>query len=107
MIDYKTFQILFNKISGEPEFEIYFKNTDDTYMIIKYKEYVTFQKCFDEQDRGEVKYKSLDELYNSILIDKISLKNNWNNISDIVIDSTFSVTNDKEEIKRVYDIDLK
>ena len=107
MIDYKNFQILFNKISGEPEFEIYFKNLNDTYMIVKYNDCVTFQKCFDKQNRGEVKYKTLDELYNSNLIDKVSLKNDWNNIEDIVIDTTYSILNDKNEIKRVYGVNLK
>ena len=107
MIDYNIFKKIFNIITGEPEFEIYFKNRDDTYMIIKYNDYVTFQKCFDEQDRGEQKYKTIDDLYNSILLDEINLKNDWNSINDILIDSSFSIVDDKDEIKRIYNINLE
>ena len=107
MINYNDFKKLLYAISGESEFEIYFYNNDDTYMIIKYNNFVTFQKCSDEQDRGEIKYTTLDELYNSILMDEICLKNDWNNIKDIIIDATFSVVYDKDEIKNVYNVDLK
>ena len=107
MINYNDFKKLLYAISGEPECEIHFNNTDDTYIIIKYNDFVTFQKCSDEQDRGEFEYKTLDELYNSILVDEICLKNDWKDIKDIIINSTFSVVYDKDEIRNVYNVDLK
>ena len=94
MISYDKFKELFNAIPGEPEFKLYFKNTDDTYWIIKYENYVTFQKS------------SLDELYNSTLIDDICLKNDWNKISDIVIDDSMSIIDNKDDIEDAYNINI-
>lgn len=106
MIKYTDFKKIFNTISGEPEITLYFKNIDDTYMIIKYEKYVTFQKCCDSLDRGEIKYNSLDELYNTVLIDDIFLKRDWHNISDILIDEAFSVIDDFDDIIKAYNVNL-
>jgi len=98
MIEYKEFKKIYDTLSGEPEFEIKFKNNENKYMIIKYKNYVSFQRCGIKNGSGEYKCLDLDHLYNSELIDKIVLKENWNLIEDIVIDEIYSIVNNKEEI---------
>jgi hypothetical protein len=107
MISYKLFKDVFNVIDGESEISIYFKNNNNIYMIVKYNDRVTFQKRSDELNRGEIKYKTLDDLYNSTTIDEINLKNDWDKIEDIVIDDIFSFVYDKDDIERIYKIDLK
>ena len=106
MISYRKFKQLFNKLEGEPELEVYFNDINDTYMIIKYKDYITFQRCGIETGSCELKFNNLDELYNTITIDNICLKNDWKNIQDIIIDSVCSIENDKEDIKNIYDIEI-
>ena len=105
MISYEKFKELYDAIPGEPEFEFYFNNTDDTYWIIKYANYVTFQKSsYDSENMKEFEYKDLDELYNSVLVDKICLKNDWDKISDIIIGGSISVVDDKDDIEYAYKI---
>ncbi len=95
MITYIEFKEMFDSISVErfePEITIYFKNRIEDYMIIKYSDYITFQRCGLEEERsGEIRYESLDELYHIETIDGIVLKNEWMNIEDILFDDTFSV----------------
>ncbi|MBR3199413.1 MAG: hypothetical protein IKG27_05310 [Bacilli bacterium] len=107
MINYEKFKELYEAIPGEPEFELYFNNTEDTYWIIKYADFVTFQKSgYDTSNLSEIEYKNLDELYNANLIDNINLKNDWKNISDIVIGGSFSVVDDKDDIEYAYKVKL-
>lgn len=107
MISYDKFKVLFDAIPGEPEFKLYFNNTDDTYWIIKYENYVTFQKSsLDLEEQKENKYSSLDELYNSTLVDDICLRNDWNKISDIVIDDSMSIIDNKDDIEDAYNINI-
>lgn len=85
MITYLKFKELFEvlNVAREPEIEVYFHNRKYVYMIIKYKDYITFQRCGSKEEQsGEIKFSSLDELYNSKTIDDILLKEEWNNISD-------------------------
>lgn len=109
MISYPKFKEIFDNIDSnrEPEIEFYFKNRKNNYMIIKYNDYVTFQRCgIKEEQSGEIKFKSLDELCNSQTIDNIILINEWNNIEDILFDCTFSVVDDKEEFFNLYGVEL-
>ena len=107
MISYEKFKELYEAIPGEPEFKLYFNNTEDTYWIIKYADYVTFQKSdYDAKELSEIEYANLDDLYNANLIDNINLKNDWDNISDIVIDGSFSVVSDKYDIEYAYNVQL-
>ena len=99
MISYEEFKRIYNIIPGEPEISIYLKNKQ--YMIIKYEDYVTFQRCGINDGSGEIKYQTLDELYNSKSIDNIYLKEDWYLIEDIIIDEIYSVTYDKEEIEEL------
>lgn len=109
MISYPKFKKIFDNIDSnrESEIEFYFKNRKNTYMIIKYNDCVTFQRCgIKEEQSGEIKFKSLDELCNSKTIDNIILINEWNNIEDILFDCIFSVVDDKEEIFNLYGVEL-
>ena len=75
-------------------------------MIIKYDNYLTFQRCGNIQEQsGEIKFNTLDELYNSKTIDNIILKEEWHNIEDILFDS-ISVIDNKEEIWTLYGVKI-
>lgn len=109
MISYQKFKEIYDKIDSnrESEIEFYFKNRKNTYMIIKYNDYVTFQRCGTaEEQSGEITFESLDELCNSQTIDNIILINEWNNIEDILFDCTFSVVADKGDIFNLYGIKI-
>lgn len=103
MIAYKKFKELFEVLDSNrgPEIEITFKNRKDSYVLIKFNEKITFgnsEQVFD--------YKDIDELYNSKTVDSIILKEEWNNIEDILIDMTFSVKEDKVKIKEIYGVEI-
>ena len=106
MITYGEFKRLFDAIPGEPEFELYFDHTESTYMIIKYDNRVTFQRCGYMTRSGEVEYNSLTDLYAANLIDGISLQEDWDHITDIVIDATFSVLSDIEDLLSSYNLEV-
>lgn len=84
MISLKLFRQIYEKIPVESKIELFYK--DNTYMIIKYDKYLSFQKCGDLNNQsGEVRYLNLDDLCNSTLIDGINLENDFHLIDDIVI----------------------
>lgn len=91
MVTYEQFKKIFESLNGEPEIAIYFKNRPHEYMLIKYVDHVTFQRCGDEKASGEIEFLSLDELYNSRTIDDICLKDDWDKIEDILIDEYLSI----------------
>ena len=62
----------------EPELSLYINGKE--YMIICYKDKCSFQKCENGDKTYEIFYKTLDELYNSVTIDNILLKRDWDNI---------------------------
>lgn len=45
MISIKEFEEIYNLIPGEPEFELWFDEDGPSYMIIKYADCATFQRC--------------------------------------------------------------
>ena len=76
-------------------------------MIIKYDEYVTWQRCGDEMERsGEIRYSSLDELYEANLIDGFCLKRDWSKIEDIVVNNNYSLVRELEYAIEFYQIKL-
>ena len=86
MISYAKFKEIYANLNSkwETESRICFKNKKNDYMIIKYDNYLTFQRCGNIQEQsGEIKFNTLDELYNSKTIDNIILKEEWHNIEDI------------------------
>lgn len=68
-------------------------------MIIKYDNHLTFGKENASKEKIK-KYSNIDELYNLFLNEK------WNDITDILIDTTFSVIYNKQEIKDIYNTDI-
>ena len=47
MISIEEFETIYNLIPGEPEFELWFDKDGPSYMIIKYADCATFQRCGD------------------------------------------------------------
>ena len=86
MVDYQTFKKIYDIAFGEPEFNIIFKQKDSEYMIIKYPDGPTFQRQGFENGSGEFHYDTLDELYESDLIDGINLKTK--SIEDIYLSAS-------------------
>ena len=64
----------------EPELSLFLH--DKEYMIIGYKDRYSFQRCGTYNGSGELFYSTLEELFNSITIDNILLKRDWDNIVD-------------------------
>ena len=94
---FEEFKALYDDISWEEEYEFFFSDTDKTYMIIKYDDHVSFQRCGASDGSGEYNYNSLMELYQTESVDGICLEKDWNKITAIVADAMFDIT-DKEEL---------
>ena len=92
MISFEDFSLLFDSVPGEPEFEILFRDTKNEYMIIKYDDHVSFQRCGVYNGSGEYDYPSLQELYQTVTVDGICLKERWSTIETIIADSTFDLS---------------
>lgn len=93
MISYDQFKKIFNKLEIGSEIEIYFNN-DEQYTMVKKDKIITFGK----NESGLINnYNNLEET---------SLKNEWNNINDVVINFAFSVVDDKNKITEIYGIKL-
>ena len=109
MISYLKFKELFDNLNApnEPEIEFSFKNKKNKYMIIKYVSYITFQRCGTlEEQSGEFKFSSLEELLSTKTIDDIVFIDEWDNIEDIIINCTLSVVDDKKDIFDAYGVEL-
>jgi hypothetical protein len=107
MISFEEFSNLFDSIDGEPEFEIYFYGSNTSYMIIKYDDHVSFQRCGYKDGSGEYNYPSLLELYQTVSVDDVCLKSSWNKIKTIIADASFdlSVPEELEEFIDSYSFD--
>lgn len=73
----------FVKLGMEPELTICFRGNKSEYMIIGYKDHVSFQRCGYYDGSGEIDYKTLDELFEAEVIDGICLNRDWNKVVDI------------------------
>lgn len=96
MISYDEFVRLYETVQGEPEFEIYFNGLEKIYMIIKYEDHVSFQRCGTYDGSGEFDYPSLSDLYQTSSVDDICLKDEWENIQTIIADSTYDLSDPEE-----------
>ncbi len=103
-LSFEQFKAIYNAVGGEPEFEICFSNKSSEYMIIKYKNEVSFQRCGIENGSGEVFFDSLDELFSATTIDNICLKEQWTNIEYIVMETMYNLfdRNDYITVCRTY-----
>jgi len=108
MITFDEFKLIYESAPGEPEFEIYFYDKEKSYMIIKYNNCVSFQRCGITDGSGEIYYPNLTVLYNTELIDGICLCDCWDDIETIIFNSTFDLGTDDgiDDIKYVYGIEL-
>ena len=102
--DFDLFKKLFDKLEGEPEITIIFDDKTSKYMIIKYADYVTFQRCGISDGSGEIKFNNLSELYEAKTIDGICLKDDWGIINDIVINEGLSLRDDLDYIIEEFEL---
>ena len=86
MIKYEDFKKFFNIIEIGKEIEVIF-NDNKSCFIVKQDGYLSYGL------NNIQKYSSLDDT---------SLRKLWNNVEDIIIDSAFSLINDKDDILKVY-----
>ena len=103
MISFETFFKCFDLLSC-CEIELIFDNTNETYMIVKYEDYVTFARCGEESE--EISFKSFDELASTRTIDSLLLKEDWGRIKDFIIDGSFSYLEDKKAIEERFELKL-
>ena len=106
MISIEEFIDIYNKLDAkeEPEIEFAFSNRNKTYMITKYVDMIWLQSIgyVDGKDFNEIKeYNTLDELLYSESLDGLVLAEEWNYITDIVVNTTFSL-NSPEEIDEMF-----
>lgn len=101
MITIEQFKNLYQSTSDGSEFEIHFKDSADEFMIIKYSDHASFQRCGVETGSGEEDYPSIDALLLATLIDDIQLTRDWPEIELIVFNSWCNIKteNDLKEIK--------
>lgn len=107
MITFDEFRELFQAIPGEPEFEIMFRDLKESYMIIKYSDHVSFQRCGMDTGSGEFDYQTLEELYNTYSIDGICLKERWDSIDLLEVNASFNLScqQDIAELRAIYKIE--
>ncbi len=91
-MDYEAFKKLYDCVPGEPEFEIIFRGIKKTYMIIKYDDHVSFQRCGTYDGSGEYEYSSLDELCEIKSVDGICLRDMWDNIETIIAEARYDLS---------------
>ena len=105
MISIEEFEEIYNLIPGEPEFELWFDEDDPNYMVIKYADCATFQRC-DNRPRGsgEFEYPSLDALLSADLLDGLSLRGDWSRIQGIIASDSWCLNNpsDLQHLKQHY-----
>lgn len=81
MWSYEEFKAYLNKYK-ENEPEVPFLLNGKKYMIIGFKEMVSFQRFGDNEtdQSGEVFFKDLDELFHTETIDGVLLERDWDKI---------------------------
>ena len=100
MISKEEFLRIYHALGGEPEFSFLFAGTDPEYMVIKYADHATFQRCGREDGSGEVRFTTIEELLAADAVDGICLERDWARIRDVVVDSHWRLdcASDREEL---------
>ncbi len=114
-ISYQEFVKVFNILPLHSEIEFIFSNTQKTYMLIKYEDSVSFQRCgnsietireynldADSVCSGEVFYRKLKDLYIEKSVDGICLQSDWDRIEIICVNNSFDLPEELEEVFDVY-----
>ncbi|MBQ9002749.1 MAG: hypothetical protein IJ087_12940 [Eggerthellaceae bacterium] len=91
MVSFDEFKELFELVPGEPEFEICFVEKPCEYIIVKYDDCVTFQRCGIKDGSGEIEYGSLEDLCLADLIDGIQLGRDWQDVESVVVNSSWNL----------------
>ena len=105
MIPIEEFEGIYNLIPDEPEFEFWFDEDGPTYMIIKYADCATFQRCGNgSRGSGEFEYPSLDALLSADLLDELNLRRDWSRIQGIIASDSRHLNNpnDLQHLKQHY-----
>ena len=105
MISIKEFEEIYNLIPGKPEFELWFDEDGPSYMIIKYADCATFQRCGNgPHSSGEFEYPSLDALLGANLLDGLNLRRDWSRIQGIIASDSWRLNspNDLQHLKQHY-----
>lgn len=105
MIPIEEFEDIYNLIPGEPEFELWFDEDGPDYMIIKYADCATFQRCGNgPRGSGEFEYPSLDALLSADLLDGLNLRRDWSRIQGIIASESWHLNNpnDLQHLKQHY-----
>ena len=92
MITLSEFKMIYEVVPGESEFRLSFRGDNHDYMIVKYGDCVTFQRCGYEDGSDEIEYTDIAELLSSDLIDGINLTRDWDKIENIVVDNMLNLT---------------
>ncbi len=61
MLSIEEFKKLYGALGGEPEFEFAFEGRDCAYMVIRYDDHSSFQRCGYKDGSGEINYAGFDE----------------------------------------------
>ena len=94
----EKFRELFQKSRGS-EFELSFSNTKAQYMIYETSSKISFARCsITTEGSDEFFYKDLNELFEKGEVDGFVLKENWQYLYAIIIDSTFELDEYCEKI---------
>lgn len=105
MISIKEFEEIYNLIPGEPAFELWFDEDGPSYMIIKYADCATFQRCGNgPRSSGEFEYPSLNALLSTDLLDGLNLRRDWSRIQGIIASDSWRLNspNDLQHLKQHY-----
>lgn len=95
MLSCDEFKAILERLKPGAEIEIWTKGMTDSYMIIKYRDNVSFQKCgYPPFDVSE--YGSFDELLDEATIEGTAIRQMWDKIGDIVVNNTFSMNVDDD-----------
>ena len=92
MITYEQFKEPYNAIGGSPEFPIFLDGKcEEGYMIIKYNDGPTFQKCFagSSYEERKIGFASLDKLYHATMPDGICLERDWGRVTRVMLGDVF------------------
>lgn len=115
VVSFEQFKEIFLKMPNNSEYELYFADTKSTYSIVKYADSVSFARCGYSEEliketgiktdyigTDEDIYTSFDAMVSAELVDGINISRDWQKITDILVNGTFSIDRDLVEIKQIY-----
>lgn len=104
VISYEKFNSLLEFLPVNSELEFFFEETAVGYMLIKYETDISFCRCGQYTGSAPMFYKNFSELYYSVTIDNICLRNIWESIDLIIVNNSFNIPNELIYIYEAYNI---